>query len=100
MFHLTRQYIRALSYGLIVLLAAGIGPACMVDTDGDDETPAVAIELSLALPGARLHLPENQAADWNTARAGEPRQPVSRIRPAGVDADHFSSLPLVVPLRT
>jgi|SRR5580765_2649836 hypothetical protein len=98
---LSRQLVRCLIFGLMFLLIAGSSPACLVDDDGDDEIPAVAIELSSALPTKKtINLPETQASDGAKAGFIEPRkQSASFSAPAARDSKAIS-LPLVVPLRT
>jgi hypothetical protein len=97
---LSRQLVGGLILGLMLLLIAGSSPAYLVDDDGDDELPAVAIELSAALPTKKaLHLPERQA---DGAKAGfiEPRKQSASLS-APIARDHeTTALPLVVPLRT
>jgi len=101
MFRLSGQCVRGVVYGLMLLLTAGVGPACVLDTDGSsDETSAVAIELNAALPSDRLHLPQSQASGWNNIRSSGPRKLAARPSSPFVNGHDTVSLPLVVPLRT
>ena len=100
MFRLSGQCVRGVVYGLMLLLTAGVGPACMLDTDGSDETSAVSIELNAALPSDRLHLPQSQASGWNISSSSGPRKLATRPSSPFVNGHDTVSLPLVVPLRT
>jgi hypothetical protein len=101
MFCLSRQYVRSVAFGLMLLLTAGIGPACLVDDDGDDETPAVAIELNAALPSTKaLHLPKSQASGWIKSSSFEPGNLGTSIGSSAAHDPEASLLPLIVPLRT
>jgi hypothetical protein len=101
MFCLSRQYVRSVAFGLMLLLTVGIGPACLVDDDGDDETPAVAIELNTALPSNKaLHLPKGQASGWIKSSSFEPGKLSASIGSSVARGSESSSLPLIVPLRT
>jgi hypothetical protein len=101
MFCLSRQYVRSVAFGLMLLLTAGIGPACFVDDDGDDETPAVAIELNAALPSTKaLHLPRSQASGWIKSSSYEPGRLRASIGSLVAHGPESRSLPLIVPLRT
>ena len=96
---LSRQLVGGLILGLMFLLIAGSSPAYLVDDDGDDEIPAVAIELSSALPTKKaINLPETQA---DGVRAGfiEPRKQSASLS-ASVARAPETAAPLVVPLRT
>src|SRR6476659_3356447 len=100
MFRLSGQYVRSVVYGLMLLLTAGGGPACVLDTDGSDETSVVTIELNAALPSDRLNLPQSQASGWNSSSSSGPRKLAARPGSPFVNGHDTVSLPLVVPLRT
>jgi len=94
------RHFRNFILGLIVLLAAG-SPVALVDTDGDDETPVVAIELAVTLPGKQaVHQPETQTSGRHEPITVSHRESISDSREAGTHVPAMLSIPLVVPLRT
>ena len=101
MFRLSRQFVRSVTLLLMLLVTAGVSPACLVDDDGDDETPAVAVELNAVLPSTRaLHLPNSQASGWiKTSTYGLGKLSASVSAPIAHDPES-SALPMIVPLRT
>ena len=84
----------------MLLLTAGVGPACVVDTDSSDETSAVTIELNAALPSDRLNLPQSQASGWTIGSSSGPSKLAARPSSPFANGRYTASLPLVVPLRT
>jgi hypothetical protein len=101
MLRLSRQYVRAVIFLLMVLVTAGINPVCLVDDDGDDETPAVTIELNAVLPNTRaVHHPNSQASGWIKTNSYGPRKLSASFTSPIAHAPESSALPLIVPLRT
>lgn len=100
MFRLPGQFVRSVVYALMLLLTAGVGPACVLDADSDDVISAVSIELNAALPSSRLQAPNHQASGWNLSSLSGPRKPAARPGFVVAEGHDTVSLPLVVPLRT
>ena len=94
------RHIRNFVLGLIVILAAG-SPVALVDTDGDDETPVVAIELAVTMPGRQaVHLPDTQVLGRREPVVLFHRESIAGSREASTQQHAELAIPLVVPLRT
>jgi hypothetical protein len=101
MFRLSRQYVRSVALLLMLLVTAGISPACLIDDDGDDETPAVAVELNAVLPSTKaIHLPNSQASGWIKTSSCRPGKLGASFSSAIARGSESSALPMIVPLRT
>jgi len=100
MFRLPGQYVRSVVYALLLLLTAGVAPACVLDADGDNDTPAVSIELNAALPSSAVRLSKDQAAGSKIGSLSGPRKLATRPSVSATEGHDTVSLPLVVPLRT
>src|SRR5947209_6834857 len=98
------QMFRGAVLGLMLLLAAGANMVCIsFDTDNDEETPPITVELSLVAPKRSNHLP-NKQAQAETIRQND-LQATSPTLVAEVNLDAAPILEArspqqVIPLRT
>jgi hypothetical protein len=97
------QMFRGAVLGMMLLLAAGANLVCIsFDTDNDEETPPITVELSLVAPKRSNHLP-NKKAPAETIR----QKDLQTTSPTLVAEVNFGAEPIlqagspqqVIPLR-
>lgn len=100
MFFSSRQFIRSMVLGLMVLFMCASSPAYLGDDDdSDDARPATSIELTAAIPCNKSFHPEKNKTSGSIISSHN----LLALAHAGFQSacgPETSSLPLVIPLRT